>query len=140
MYWLTSRNVVVALPRWRSLALLVRPRISVRGYSSFVPSPYLPCRHSERIYCFKDRKILKGTTKARKLKASNDILDDKDLAHLAWWKERLQMCRKPSTVQLVKRLVYSNLLGLDVNLKSGRQIQRENRWPRLTKRPTSSGC
>jgi len=30
------------------------------------------------------------------------------------------MCRKPSTVQLVKRLTYSNLLGLDVNLKNGR--------------------
>lgn len=34
--------------------------------------------------------------------------------------QRMQMCRKPSTVQLVKRLEYSNLLGLDVNLKNGR--------------------
>ncbi|KAF3455554.1 hypothetical protein FNV43_RR00186 [Rhamnella rubrinervis] len=29
----------------------------------------------------------------------------------------MQACRNPSTVQLVKRLEYSNLLGLDVNLK-----------------------
>lgn len=34
--------------------------------------------------------------------------------------QRMQMCRKPSTVQLVKRLDFSNLLGLDVNLKNGR--------------------
>lgn len=30
------------------------------------------------------------------------------------------MCRKPSTLHLVNRLKYSNLLGLDVNLKNGR--------------------
>ncbi|KAF3457561.1 hypothetical protein FNV43_RR02219 [Rhamnella rubrinervis] len=33
-------------------------------------------------------------------------------------------CRKHSTVQLVKRLEYSNLLGLDVNLKSGSFTKR----------------
>ncbi|KAG5554177.1 hypothetical protein RHGRI_011890 [Rhododendron griersonianum] len=38
---------------------------------------------------------------------------------MLWWKERMESCRKPSTVQLIKRLTYSNLLGLDVNLKSG---------------------
>ncbi|KAF3457553.1 hypothetical protein FNV43_RR02211 [Rhamnella rubrinervis] len=31
-------------------------------------------------------------------------------------------CRKHLTVQLVKRLEYSNLLGLDVNLKSGSNL------------------
>lgn len=31
----------------------------------------------------------------------------------------MQMCRKPSSVQLVKRLTYSNILGLDVDLKNG---------------------
>ncbi|KAF3455561.1 hypothetical protein FNV43_RR00193 [Rhamnella rubrinervis] len=35
----------------------------------------------------------------------------------------MQACRNPSTVQLVKRLEYSNLLGLDVNLKRGRLRQ-----------------
>ncbi|XP_058210068.1 DNA mismatch repair protein MSH1, mitochondrial isoform X2 [Rhododendron vialii] len=32
---------------------------------------------------------------------------------------RMESCRKPSTVQLIKRLMYSNLLGLDINLKNG---------------------
>lgn len=63
---------------------------------------------------------MKGSSKlTKKLKASNDTLNDKDLSHLLWWKERLKICRKPSTVQLIKRLTYSNLLGLDVNLKNG---------------------
>ena len=30
------------------------------------------------------------------------------------------MCRKFSTVQLIERLDFSNLLGLDSNLKNGR--------------------
>lgn len=30
------------------------------------------------------------------------------------------MCKKPSTVQLTKRLDYSNILGLNVSLKNGR--------------------
>ncbi|KAF3457556.1 hypothetical protein FNV43_RR02214 [Rhamnella rubrinervis] len=76
-----------------------------------------------RIYCFKDRKVLKGSAKAtKKLKALNSVLDEKDLSNLLWWNERMQACRKPSTLQLVKRLEYSNLLGLDVNLKSGSEL------------------
>ncbi|KAF3457544.1 hypothetical protein FNV43_RR02202 [Rhamnella rubrinervis] len=74
-----------------------------------------------RIYCFKDRKVIEGSAKARKkLKALNNVLDTKGLSNILWWKERMQACRKPSTVQLVKRLEYSNLLGLDVNFKSRR--------------------
>ncbi|KAI6693547.1 hypothetical protein NL676_021257 [Syzygium grande] len=42
---------------------------------------------------------------------------------MQWWKERLQICRKPYTVQLVSRLVYSNLPGVDVNLKNGSSSQ-----------------
>lgn len=34
--------------------------------------------------------------------------------------QNLQRCKKPSTVNLVKRLMYSNLLGLDASLKNGR--------------------
>ncbi|KAF3457540.1 hypothetical protein FNV43_RR02198 [Rhamnella rubrinervis] len=76
-----------------------------------------------RIYCFKDRKVLKGSAKAtKKLEALNNVLDEKGLSNILWWNERMQACRKPSTVQLVKRLEYSNLLGLDVNLKSGSEL------------------
>ncbi|KAF3946324.1 hypothetical protein CMV_027398, partial [Castanea mollissima] len=120
MYWLATRNAVVSFPRWRSLSLLLRS--PARTYTSFRPSPTLlySCRQLEQICCFKGQKVLKGSSKpTKKLKASSDTLNDKDLSHLLWWKERLKICRKPSTVQLIKRLTYSNLLGLDVNLKNG---------------------
>ncbi|KAB1209622.1 DNA mismatch repair protein MSH1, mitochondrial [Morella rubra] len=38
------------------------------------------------------------------------------------------MCRKPSTVHLVKRLAYSNLLGLDVTLKNGSLKEGALNW------------
>ncbi|KAK2967930.1 hypothetical protein RJ640_010540 [Escallonia rubra] len=44
----------------------------------------------------------------------------------------MQMCRKPSTVQLVKRLTYSNLLGVDVNLKNGRPVFEFDHWHELS--------
>ncbi|XP_022760392.1 DNA mismatch repair protein MSH1, mitochondrial isoform X2 [Durio zibethinus] len=115
MYWLATRNVVISIPRLRSLALLLRSPLN--KYASFNPSPLLLGRQFGQIRCFKDQKILRGTT--RKFKASNKALDDKDLSHIVWWTERLQLCRKSSTLNLVNRLVYSNLLGVDVNLKNG---------------------
>ncbi|KAH9764014.1 DNA mismatch repair protein MSH1 [Citrus sinensis] len=44
---------------------------------------------------------------------------------------RLQMCRKPSTLHLVNRLKYSNLLGLDVNLKNGSLKEGTLNWEML---------
>lgn len=122
------------------------------------------CRSRQllQIRCYRNQKILKGSTKStKKSRTSDDILDDKYISHMQWWKEvcrlkhsyyeyklgvsfsvactvfpscskrsdsivlylflqRLQICRKPSTVHLVSRIVYSNLLGVDVNLKNGR--------------------
>ncbi|GMY27006.1 DNA mismatch repair protein MSH1, mitochondrial isoform X1 [Fagus crenata] len=132
MYWLATRSGVVSFSRWRSLALLLRspaPR-----YSSFRPSPTLlyRSRQLERISCYKGQKVLKGSSKStKKFKSLNDTLNDKDLSHLLWWKERLEMCRKPSTVQLTKRLSYSNLLGLDVNLRNGSLKEGALNWEML---------
>nr|XP_048333227.1 DNA mismatch repair protein MSH1, mitochondrial isoform X4 [Ziziphus jujuba var. spinosa]XP_048333228.1 DNA mismatch repair protein MSH1, mitochondrial isoform X5 [Ziziphus jujuba var. spinosa] len=42
--------------------------------------------------------------------------------------QRMQACRKPSTIQLLKRLEYSNLLGLDVNLKNGSLKEGTLNW------------
>ncbi|KAL5542436.1 hypothetical protein UlMin_010146 [Ulmus minor] len=117
MYWLASRAVVVSSPRWRSVALLLRSPPC--RFSSFSPSPVV-LRPFGRISCFKDQKVFKRSTRTtKKLKALNNVLSEKELSNILWWQERLQNCRKPSTVQLVKRLDYSNLLGLDVNLKNG---------------------
>lgn len=55
----------------------------------------------------------------KKLRVSDNVLDEKDLSHILWWKEELQMCKKPSTMNLIERLEYSNLLGIDSNLKNG---------------------
>ncbi|XP_059632290.1 DNA mismatch repair protein MSH1, mitochondrial [Cornus florida] len=128
MYWLTAKSVVVSLPRWRPLALLLRSPLSGRYF--------LSSSHSlgrwEPIRCFKDQKAPKGTTKmTKKLKEPNNVLYDKDHSHITWWKERLQLCRKPSTVQLIKRLTYSNLLGLDVNLKNGSLKEGTLNWEML---------
>lgn len=37
--------------------------------------------------------------------------------------QRMESCRKPSSVQLTQRLVYSNILGLDPTLRNGRWIR-----------------
>uniref|UniRef100_A0A175YP34 DNA mismatch repair proteins mutS family domain-containing protein n=1 Tax=Daucus carota subsp. sativus TaxID=79200 RepID=A0A175YP34_DAUCS len=43
----------------------------------------------------------------------------------------MQMCRKSSTVQLISRLTYSNLLGLDVNLRNGSLKEGSINWEML---------
>jgi hypothetical protein len=79
------------------------------------------------------------TTASKKVKTSSDVLTDKDLSHLVWWKERLQTCKKPSTLQLIERLMYTNLLGLDPSLRNGslkdgnlnwEMLQFKSRFPR----------
>ncbi|KAI5348200.1 hypothetical protein L3X38_001087 [Prunus dulcis] len=127
MYWLATRNGVVSLPRCCHLALLLRSP-SRKCSSSFIPSPPL-LGQFRRIRCFKDQKVLRGSRKAtKKLNALNNFLDERVLSNILWWKERMEMCRKPSTVQLVKRLDYSNLLGLDVNLKNGSLKEGTLNW------------
>ncbi|CAI9771217.1 unnamed protein product [Fraxinus pennsylvanica] len=116
MYWITAKNVVV--PRWRSLSLLFS--LPFHHRHSFFSSSSAPLciRQSQRILCVKERKYFTRTTK--KQKQLKNVLEEKDYAHIMWWKERIQMCRKPSSVLLVKRLTYSNLLGIDTSLRNGR--------------------
>ncbi|GAY46607.1 hypothetical protein CUMW_098350 [Citrus unshiu] len=132
MYWLATRNAVVSFPKLRSLSSVFL-RSPLRNYSPFRPSTLLLTRRFGQAYCFKDRRSLRGITKSsKKVKGSNDnILSDKDLSHIMWWQERLQMCRKPSTLHLVNRLKYSNLLGLDVNLKNGSLKEGTLNWEML---------
>ncbi|WVY97285.1 hypothetical protein V8G54_029436 [Vigna mungo] len=68
-----------------------------------------------------ENKVSRGSSRTtKKPKEPKNGLDDKDLPHILWWKERLQMCKKFSTVQLIEKLEFSNLLGLDSKLKNGR--------------------
>ncbi|CAL1384358.1 unnamed protein product [Linum trigynum] len=136
MYWLASRNVMVmvSLPKWRaSFTLLTLLRSPPCGYCSFSRSLRpLPSGRIEGVYCFKDAKASKGNTRAtRKPKTTNDALGEKDLTHLVWWKEKLENCRKPSTLQLIKRLVYTNLMGLDASLRNGSLKEGNLNWEML---------
>ncbi|KAJ8763916.1 hypothetical protein K2173_003698 [Erythroxylum novogranatense] len=131
MYLFAIRNVTVTFPTWRSLALPLRSLY--RNVSSFGSSPPPTIRRNvHRTYYFKDQKNLKGNSRAtKKVKTLDNVLNEKDLTHMTWWKEKLQQCRKPSTIQLVKRLIYTNLLGLDVNLKNGSLKQGNLNWEML---------
>ncbi|KAL6519851.1 DNA mismatch repair ATPase msh1 [Orobanche minor] len=121
MYWLTIKHAVVLFPRWRSISFLIVPP----RRRSFFPSAPLPLR-SEHIFCAKERKhYTKPTKKYKQLKVS---VEEKDYAHVIWWKERMQMCRKPSSVVLVKRLTFSNLLGVDATLKNGSLKEGTLNW------------
>ncbi|KAM6565575.1 hypothetical protein CsatA_024703 [Cannabis sativa] len=126
MYWMATRNVVVSSPRWRSLALLLR--FPPSRYSSFTPSP-VALRAFGKISCFKDQKVLRrGARSVKKVRPLDSVLSEKELSNILWWKERMEDCRKPSTVQLIKRLEYSNLLGLDVSLKNGSLKEGSLNW------------
>ncbi|KAG8369818.1 hypothetical protein BUALT_Bualt14G0053300 [Buddleja alternifolia] len=120
MYWLTAKNVVVLIPRWRSLSFLLSPPLHHHHHLFSSSAPPLLIRRSERIFCFKERRLFtKATKKNKQLKVA---LEERDYAHIIWWKERMQMCKKPSSVLLVKRLTFSNLLGVDSSLKNGRCV------------------
>ncbi|KAK3038666.1 hypothetical protein RJ639_028120 [Escallonia herrerae] len=127
MYWLTARSVVTTVPRWRSLALLLRSPL--HHHRLFTSSPPLLLGRRERFRCSKEGNLFNGTAKTtKKGKQQKSSLEEKDHSHIIWWKERMHMCRKPSTVQLVKRLTYSNLLGVDVNLKNGSLKEGTLNW------------
>ncbi|KAL9254406.1 DNA mismatch repair protein MSH1, mitochondrial-like protein, partial [Drosera capensis] len=135
MYWLSAKSAVVLLPtatRWRSLAGLLRS--GSRKCCSTFGSPQLlklKIKQNDQVYCFRDRKAFRVFARTTKKVRNSVGVDVKNLPHILWWKERLEICKKTSTVQLVKRLVYSNLLGLDVNLKSGSLKEGSLNWEML---------
>ncbi|XP_074338616.1 DNA mismatch repair protein MSH1, mitochondrial isoform X2 [Apium graveolens] len=128
MYWTTAKSVVVSAPRWRSLALLLSPPpLHTRPFAS--SSPYFNIQQCSQIRSLKERKRVGGITKAvKKHKELGNTLEEKDYSNILWWKE---MCRKSSSVQLISRLTYSNLLGLDVNLRNGSLKEGSINWEML---------
>ncbi|XP_064976878.1 DNA mismatch repair protein MSH1, mitochondrial-like isoform X2 [Musa acuminata AAA Group] len=112
---------------------LLRPSVIHRFNKS--PLPRLLVRKYVR-----SNKVFKGIPMASKrLSKQKDFYVEEVHSHIMWWKEKIQLCKKHSTVLLVKRLTYSNLLGLDVNLKNGslkegtlnmELLQFKSRFPR----------
>ncbi|KAK1289610.1 hypothetical protein QJS10_CPB18g01857 [Acorus calamus] len=98
-------------------------RKALHGLS--LPSYDLGCHCTVRgiSYSFRAQKVSKRSSKStRRSKEPIYLLDEENDTHIMWWKERMRMCKKPSSIQLIKKLVYSNLLGSDVNLKNGRWV------------------
>ncbi|KAG9141405.1 hypothetical protein Leryth_001855, partial [Lithospermum erythrorhizon] len=86
-------------------------------------------RQCEQIRCFRTKKTLTRATKRGKHSSIDQ--EGKDLVHLLWWKERMQNFRKPSSLLLVQRLTYTNLLGLDPNLRNGSLKEGTLNWEML---------
>lgn len=101
-----------------------------RNFTSFTHSPaFFERQRLEKLHFGKGRKYSRGSIKAaKKFKDINNVQDDKFLSHILWWKEMVESCKKPSSVQLVKRLDFSNLLGLDINLKNGSLKEGTLNW------------
>ncbi|KAG0526548.1 hypothetical protein BDA96_06G155300 [Sorghum bicolor] len=113
MHRVLVSSLVAATPRWLPLADSIlrrrRPRCSP-----------LPMLLFDRRAWSKPRKVSRGISVAsRKANKQGEYCDESMLSHIMWWKEKMEKCRKPSSVQLTQRLVYSNILGLDPNLRNG---------------------
>ncbi|KAL4190692.1 hypothetical protein AMTRI_Chr07g76960 [Amborella trichopoda] len=117
MHRFASKSLLFSLPKWKALTVLFR--LSNGRFN--VPQMPLYCsRYGERTIAFRAQRLQKSIIRATKRsKASKSFLQGEDHAHIMWWQERMDKCKKPSCVQLVKRLKYSNLLGLDESLRSG---------------------
>ncbi|XP_062226120.1 DNA mismatch repair protein MSH1, mitochondrial-like isoform X2 [Phragmites australis] len=113
MQRLLASSLVAAMPRWLPLAdSFLRPRRLRRS-----PLPML--LYNRRSWS-KPRKVSRGISMAsRKANKQGEYCDKYMLSHIHWWKENMDRCRKPSSVQLTQRLVYSNILGLDPTLRNG---------------------
>ncbi|KAI3871879.1 hypothetical protein MKX03_012915 [Papaver bracteatum] len=117
---------MTSLARLRALALL--HSYSLHKYNSF-SSSLLPSKRTS-VNSIKTQRILRATitAAAKKAKDTKKGLDEEDECHIIWWKEKMQMFRKPSTIQLVTRLVYSNLLGVDATLRNGSLKEGTLNW------------
>nr|CAB3487571.1 unnamed protein product [Digitaria exilis] len=113
MHRVLVSSLVAATPRWLPLADSILRRHRPRR------SP-LPMLLFDRGTWSKPRKVSRGISMAsRKANKQGEYCDEGMLSHILWWKEKMERCRKPSSVQLTQRLVYSNILGLDTALRNG---------------------
>nr|CAB3485065.1 unnamed protein product [Digitaria exilis] len=113
MHRVLVSSLVAATPRWLPLADSILRRHRPHR------SP-LPMLLFDRGTWSKPRKVSRGISMAsRKSNKQGEYCDEGMLSHILWWKEKMERCRKPSSVQLTQRLVYSNILGLDTALRNG---------------------
>ncbi|KAI3962361.1 hypothetical protein MKX01_005363 [Papaver californicum] len=131
MHWVTAKTLMTSLPRLRPFYVVV-PRLNSFTSSS---SP-LPLKgsvnSSESVRIIKPNTNTKtNTTVKNKVKETKRVIEEKFESHIMWWKQKLQECKKQTTIELVKRLAYTNLLGVDVNLRNARLKEGTLNWEML---------
>jgi hypothetical protein len=60
----------------------------------------------------------KTPVKGRKLQEFKTLLSS-DVKYIEWWRVKVENCTKPVTRELMKKLSFNNLLGLNENLRNG---------------------
>eukprot|EP00252_Welwitschia_mirabilis_P026993 TRINITY_DN9073_c0_g1_i2.p1 TRINITY_DN9073_c0_g1~~TRINITY_DN9073_c0_g1_i2.p1 ORF type:complete len:1166 (-),score=225.50 TRINITY_DN9073_c0_g1_i2:15-3476(-) len=68
---------------------------------------------------FKSLRSSKNIPK-QKLRESKIPLKSMDYQHIQWWQEKMLLCKKATTRELIKRLSHSNILGLNEDRRNGR--------------------
>lgn len=62
------------------------------------------------------------TVSRRKSRKANESIYQgslRDASYIEWWESKMKACKKPTTLEVIKRLNYNNLLGVDEGLKNG---------------------
>ncbi|KAJ3706354.1 hypothetical protein LUZ61_010059 [Rhynchospora tenuis] len=115
MHRVLTSSLMASSPRLLSLAWSLQPAFIGRPHQSTLRSMLVGRR-----YFLKPRKAPQRIPMAaRKVHKQKLINEEEHQLHILWWKEKVEICKKPSTVHLTKRLSYSNLLGMDATLKNG---------------------
>ncbi|CAH9072049.1 unnamed protein product [Cuscuta europaea] len=128
MSWLTVKNVVISVSGWRYLLHFLRPPL--HRYCCSVSSPHFPITwRCDQIHCFNRKKLY--ATSAITNRHLESVPEEKNYAHIMWWKETVERSRKPSSIKLVKRLTYSNLLGVNSDLRNGSLKEGTLNWEML---------
>ncbi|KAI3882371.1 hypothetical protein MKX03_028071 [Papaver bracteatum] len=134
MHWVTAKTLMTSLPRLRPV--LVRSNAVVPRLNSFTSSSSAPLPLRGSVNSSESVRIVNPNTNANtnrtvKKKETKRFLEEKHESHIMWWKQKLQECRKQTTIELLKRLDYTNLLGVDVNLRNARLKEGTLNWEML---------
>ncbi|XP_078166750.1 MUTL protein homolog 1 [Carex rostrata] len=120
MHRFLSTSLMASSPRLLSLAWSLQPAFITHCNQSALRSMLVERRYFLRPREAPETKVPEMIPMAaRKVHQQKFMNEEEHQPHMLWWKEKVGMCKKPSTIHLAKRLSYSNLLGMDVTLKNG---------------------
>ncbi|XP_024540545.1 DNA mismatch repair protein MSH1, mitochondrial [Selaginella moellendorffii] len=103
---------------WSALHRMRQARQDFLVASRFQSQGFSIDNASRRLSCGK-LSTMSGSVVKMKRRQSYVPVDDRDKEHICWWQERMNLCQKPTTKEMIKLLIPTNLLGLDPNLRHG---------------------